>query len=377
MSEPIDILSNVSCTLNGRNFLEMCSEIYIVEDMSSAFPRAICRFQDPRAETQEISSGDQFTCTIQPKNGPPLSVKHLVHSAKPQFDDGGKRLHGMVCTVDEDFSKFLKRTTKAFDKKNTDDAIKEVYKDVGGSKKCEVSSGFKQASFTLPSLMPYEAIRKCGELSGTGSKGFFFCTHKDGGTANFKTMKDMASKGPKKKFTYNSAGSADPNTLGDPSVVFDLQYEGSPLSAQKQTNAQGLNFNPQYGKFEKNDKAGKGLSTPGLGVKAEEAKVGFPVINNIEQAKNDKRQSDRDQQNLNEYTSKLKILVPIATDIHVGDVIEIDSGSSTYFSDASPSNSASGKWLVVSLMHTVYLGGKDDAPGHTGRTLMHCVGKIS
>lgn len=377
MSEPIDILNSLSCSLNGRDCLEMLSEIHVFEDMTSAFPRSIVAFQDPRFEAQESLSGNPLNITIQPKNGPALDVKHQVHSVKPKFHDGGKRISGFVCGVDEDYSKFLtSRTTKAFDKKNTDEAIKEVYSEAGGKKKCEVSPGFKQASFTLPTLTPYEAIRKCGDLSGAGSKGFFFCTHKDGGSANFKTMKDMTRKGPKRSFKYNAAGSADPSTLNDPSVIFDLEYEGSPISAQKQTNAQGQRFNPQFGKFDRNDKASQGLSTPGLGVKAETAKVGFPTINTIEQDK-EKRQIDRDKQNLNEYTAKLKILVPIATDLHVGDVIQVDSGSATYFSDANPQNSASGKWLIVSLMHTVHLGGKEDAPGHTGRTLMHCVGKIS
>lgn len=379
--QPIDILQSLSATVNGRDVLQLASAITIAEDINSTFPKSVIHVgRDSRYEMQEMLAGNKVQITAQPKNGPALTVSHVVHSAKPSMDDAGKGLSGIINGVDEDYTKFItKRVTKAWDKKNTDDVIKEIYKEVGGSKKVNVTSGFKQASFTSPTLMPKQAIDKAGSLSQAGDegKGFFFNTHENGGTANFKTMKDMASKGPKRKFTYNAAGSADPNTMGDPSVIFDIHYEGSSISTQKQIEAQGQRFNPQFGKFANNDTASKGLSSPGLGVdSAGKPKVGFPTINTIEQDK-EKRHVDRDQQNLNKYTAKLKLLVPIATDLHAGDVIEVNSGSATYFSDANPDNAASGKWLIVSLIHHIETGGKTNTPNHTGRTLLHCVGKIS
>jgi hypothetical protein len=378
MSDPVDILKNLSVTVKGRDVLELASRIIIAEDINSTFPRCMVEIgKDSRYEMQEALAGEEMSVTIQPQNGPSLQCKYTVHSAKPGLNEDGKGLSGFISGVDEDYSKFIgNRVTKAWDKKNTDDVIKEIHKEIGSQKKIDVSSGFKQASFTSPSLMPMKAIEKAGALSGVESRGFYYNTHRDGGSSNFKTMKDLASQGPKRQFVYNGAGSADMSTLADPSVIFDLQYQGSSISTQKQTKAQGQRYNPQFGKFDKNDKAGSGLSTPGLGVKEAEAKVGFPVINSPEQDK-EKRHIDRDKQNLNEYTSKLKILVPIATDIHVGDVIDVKSGSATYFSDASPENSATGKWLVVSLIHNIDPGGREDTPGHTGRTLLHCVGKIS
>lgn len=379
MSDPIDVLKGLTATVKGRDVLQLASKIIVAEDMSSTFPRCVVEIgKDSRYEMQEALSGEDMEISIQPQNGPALQCKYKVHSAKPALNDDAKGLSGYINGVDEDYSKCISnRVTTSFDKKNTDDAIKEVHeKHIGSSKKIEVSSGFKQASFTLPTLMPLKAIEKCGDLSGSGSKGFYFNTHRDGGTSNFKTIKDMASKGPKRQFVYNGAGSADMNTLGDPSTIFDLQYQGSSISNQKQTKAQGQRFNPQFGKFANNDQASSGLSTPGLGVKEADAKVGRPIVNSPEQDK-EKRLIDSDQQNLNEYSSKLTVLVPIATDIHVGDVIDIKSGSATYFSDASPENSASGKWLVVKLMHIVDPGGRESNPGHTGRTLLHCVGKIS
>lgn len=378
MSNPIDVLQNVSATLNGRDVLQLASRIIIAEDMNSTFQRSMIEIaRDSRYEMQEALAGHPIVINIQPQNGPALQVKHFVHIAKPSVHEGGKGLQGFISGIDEDYDKFIsKRVTKAWDKKNTDDVIKEIHKEVGSNKKIEVSSGMKQASFTSPTLMPKQAIDKAGSLSGAGSRGFYFNTHRNGGTSNFKTMKDLAGQGPKRTFVFNAAGSADPNTLNDPSVIFDLHYQGSSISTQKQTKAQGQRFNPQFGKFANNDPAGQGLSTPGLGVQPVEAKVGFPVINSIEQDK-EKRHIDRDQQSLNDYTSKLKLLVPIATDLHVGDVIQVNSGSATYFSDANPDNAASGKWLIVSLIHNIDLGGREDTPGHTGRTLLHCVGKIS
>ena len=377
MSEPIDILKSIKATLNGRDLLPMAKRIIVVEDMNNAFPRSMIEIgNDSGYELQEALAENPIDISIQPQNGPALNVKHVVHSAKPQIRTTGRGLQGIISGVDDDYGKFItKRVTKAWKQKNTDDVIKEIYKETGGSKKIDVSSGFKQASFTSPSLMPMKAIEKAGSLSGAQSQGFFFNTHRDGGTANFKTMKDLTKQGPKRNFVYKATGSADSSSLGDPSIIFDLQYQGSPISTQKQTKAQGQRYNPQFGKVVNNSKAGEGLSSPGLGVKAADAKVGFPTINSIEQEK-EKRHEDRDQQNLNEYTAKLKILVPIATDLHVGDVINVKSGSATMFSDASPENSASGKWLIVSMMHTIETGGNENAPSHTGRTLIHCVGKL-
>lgn len=377
MSEPIDVLRSVRATLNGRDVLELANRIVIAEDINSTFLRSSIHIaRDSRYEMQEAIAGNKVQITIQPQNGPALKVEHVVHKAKPSLHEGAKGLMGTIDGVDEDYTNYItKRITKAWDKKNTDEIIKEIHSEVGSKKKIEVSSGFKQASFTSPSLMPMKAIEKAGSLSGSGSKGFYYQTHKDGGTTNFKTLKDLASQGPKRRFVYRGAGSADPNSLGDPSTIFDLQYEGSSISTQKQTQAQGKRYNPQFGKFANNDAAGQGLSSPGLGVSSQSANVAFPTINTIEQDR-ENRHVDRDKQNLNDYTAKLKVLVPICTDVHVGDVIEIKSGSATYFSDANPENSASGKWLVVSLLHNIDLGGREDTPGHTGRTLMHCIGKL-
>jgi hypothetical protein len=380
MSEPVDVLKNVTATVNGRDVVQLASRIIVAEDINSSFVRSSIEVaRDSRYEMQEALAGNQVQINIQPQNGPSLTASHVVHSAKPSLHKTAKGLTGSIVCIDEDYGKCFisKRVTKAWDKTNTDKAIKEIHEEVGSKKKLEISPGFKQASFTSPSLMPMKAIEKAGGLSGAQSKGFYYQTHKDGGSAYFKTMDDLSKQGPKKQFVYKGAGSADMGSLGDASTIFDIHYEGSSVSTQKQTEAQGQRFNPQFGKFANNDAASRGLSTPGLGVDSKQAaKVGFPVVNSPEQDK-EKRHIDRDQQNLNKYTAKLQLLVPIATDIHAGDVIEVKSGSATYFSDANPDNAASGKWLVVSLMHSVEIGGRGETPGHTGRTILHCVGKIS
>ena len=380
MSEPIDVLKNISATLNGRDIVHMSNRIIIAEDMNSSMTRSLIEVgRDSRYEMQEALAGNPLKITVQPQNGPSLTCNHVVLSAKPQMHSTAKGLQGIINGVDEDYKNMInKRITKGWKQKNTDAVIKEVHQEMGSKKKIEVSPGFKQATFTSPTLMPKQVIDKAGSLSQAGEKGkgWYYTTNKDGGTAYFKTLKDLSSQGPKRTFNFRATGASDPNTLGDPTVVFDLQYEGSSVSNQKQTEAQGQRYNPQYGKTEKNDASGRGLSTPGLGVQSEKAMVGFPVINSIEQNK-ENRHIDRDQQNLNDYSSKLKILVPIATDLHVGDVIQVNSGSATYFSDASPNNAASGKWMIVSLIHNIDLGGTEETPGHTGRTLLHCIGKIS
>lgn len=380
MSEPVDVLKNVSATLNGVDVFQIASKIIIAEDMTSTLPRCMIEVgRDSQYKIQEALAGNPININVQPQNGPALQCKYVVHSAKPSLHQTGKGLEGAILGVDEDYTKLIgERIKGGWKQTNTDSAIQDIHKKMGSNKKIEVSQG-KQASFTSPNLMPQQAMIKAASLSRSGEDGhaFHYYTHKDGGTAYMKTLKDLTKQGPKATYNYKGTGAADPNSLGDPTVIFELHYEGSSVSNQKTTNAQGQRFNPQYNKFEKNDKAGQGLSTPGLGVKAADAKVAYPVVNSIEQEEKEKRHVDRDQQNLNKYSSKLKILVPIATNIHVGDVIQVNSGSATYFSDANPNNAASGKWLVTSLMHVIHPGGNEKTAGHTGRTLLHCIGKIS
>lgn len=379
MSEPVDVLKSVTATLNGSDVFQISSKIIVVEDMTSTIPRCMIEFgRDSQYKVQEAQAGDSINIKVQPQNGPALDCKYVVHSVKPSMHATGKGLQGALLGVEPDYTELISSRFKGgFKQKNTDDAIKEIHNKMGSKKKIEVSKG-KQATFTSPNLMSQQAMIKAASLSGAGEDGhaFHYYTNKDGGTAYLKNLKDLTKGGVKATYNYKGTGAADTNSLGDPSVIFELHYQGSSISNQKQTNAQGQRFNPQYGKFEKTDKAGQGLSSPGLGVKAADAKVGFPVINSIEQDK-EKRHTDRDQQNLNKYSSKLQILVPIATNIHIGDVIQVNSGSSTYFSDANPDNAASGKWLVTSLMHVIYPGGNETTAGHTGRTLLHCIGKIS
>lgn len=375
---PIDKV-DLQCTLNGRPLVELCSRITVAESIHSTFPTTSIEIpHDGRYEMQEALAGQKLNVSIRGSSGSALTVDHVVHSAKPGLHPAGRALTGIINGVSPDYPNAVKeRFTKGWYQKNTDDMIKEVHKEGLKSKyPIEVSSGFKQASMTSPSLLPLKAIEKAHSLSGAGSKAFYFQTNQNGGKAHCKTLKDLSKQGPKKSFTYRSNAAADPNSIYDGSTVYDAHYEGSPVSAQKQTEAQGLNYNPSYGKVNQNDKSGQGLSSPGLGVKSEQAKVGHPVINTIEQDK-EKRHFDRDQQGLNEYTAKLKLLVPIQTDLHAGDVISFNSGSATMFSDASPDNAASGKWLVASVVHTVETGGKEGTPHHTGRTLIHCIGKLS
>lgn len=377
-NDPADKV-DISATLNGRDVLQIASAITISEDINSTFPRSTIHVaRDSRYEMQEALAGHPINITLKSQNGPSLDVKHVVHSAKPQLHETGKGLSGVIDGVHEDFPKYIQqRTTKSWKDKNTDEAIKEIHKEVGAKSKLEVTSGMKKASFTSPSLMPRQAIEKAQGLSGLGSKGAFFVTHENGGKAHAKTFDDMTKKGPKRKFTYSSTGAANPNSIYDPNNVFDLQYEGSPVTTQKQTEAQGQRYNPSHGKIAQNDKPDKAMSTAGLGVQSAKGKSAFPTVNTVEQDK-EKRHIDRDKQDLNKNTAKLKLLVPLATDIHAGDIIEVNSGSATYFnSGGNPDNAASGKWLVVSLVHHTELGGKEGTPHHTGRTILHCIGKTS
>lgn len=376
-NDPIDKV-DLQVSLNGRPLVEVASRITIAESIHSTFPTTSVEIPHDNYEMQEALAGQKLNVSVRGSSGAALTVDHVIHSAKPGFKESGKSLSGVISGVSPDYPNAVKeRVTKGWSKKNTDDIIKEVHKEGLKSKyPIEVSSGFKQASMTSPSLLPLKAIEKAHGLSGAGSKAFYYQTNQDGGKAHAKTLKDLTKQGPKKTFTYKTNAAADPNSIYDGSTVYDAHYEGSPVSAQKQTQAQGMNYNPSHGKVNKNEKAGQGLSSAGLGVQSGQANTAYPVINTVEQDK-EKRQYDRDQQSLNDYTAKLKLLVPIQTDLHAGDVISFNSGSATMFSDASPDNAASGKWLVASVIHTVETGGKDGTPHHTGRTLIHCIGKIS
>lgn len=372
---PAEGINSIKATLNGRPVLELCTRIIIAEDMNSVFPRcSLVVARDPRFEMQEMLSGQPVKITIQPSQGPTLNIDHVVHSAKPNAHKGGKGLSGIIDSVSPDYPNVLQnRIKKSWSKKNADSIIKEIHEEFS-KYPIEVSKGFKQTSMNGMSLLPLQTITKAGDLSGAGSKGFYFQTNEEGGKAKFLTLEDMTKKGPKMKFTYNTAASADASTLFSQTFVYDLEYQASSISNLKQTKAQSRAYVPSFVKTDKTDKAGSGSSIPGLGVKATDATSAYPILNTIEQDK-EKRMVDTDQQNLNDYTSKLKLLVNICTQLHVGDVIEVDSGSATYFSDASPKNAASGKWLITALMHSIEPGGGPSGI-NLGRTLIHCIGKI-
>jgi len=372
---PADALQSIEVTLSGRPILELCSTIVVSEDMHSHFPKCAAFIgRDSHYELQECKAGDKFTVKIQPSGGPAIEANHVVQKVHPFLHEGGKGMYGAINGVSPDYAKVLdSRVKKSWAKTNTDDIIKQTHQDFS-SYPIEVSKGFKQASMNGMSLLPMQIIKKAGSLSGTGSKGFYFQTHENGGKAHFKTMEDMTKKDAKAKFVFNAAASADQASIVDNNKIYDLHYQGSSISNKKQTEAQGENYNPSFGKQSKNDKAGQGSQIPGLGINSSPAQVAFPVVNSPEQEK-EKRMVDRDQQNLNDYTSRLKILVNMRSDLHVGDVIEVQTGSATNFSDASPDNSASGKWLITALMHVAEPGGGPSAT-HIGRSIIHCVGKI-
>lgn len=372
---PAEGLRKITATLNGRPILELCTRIIIAEDMTSVFPRcSIVVSRDPRFEMQEMLAGQPVKINIQPSQGPELKIDHIVHSAKPNVHKGGKGLSGVIDTVCPDFQNVLQnRVKKSWTKKNVDAIIKEIHEEFS-SYPIEVTKGFKQTSMNGMSLLPLQTITKAGQLSGAGSKGFYFQTNEQSGKAKFLTLEDMASKKPKMKFTYNTAASADASTIFSQTFIYDIEYQGSSVSTLKETKAQSKSYVPSFVKTGKTDQSGSGSTIPGLGVKATPSVSSFPILNTIEQDK-EKRMVDTDQQGLNDYTSKLKILVNICTQLHVGDVIEVESGSATYFSDANPKNAVSGKWLITAIMHSIEPGGGPSGI-NLGRTLIHCIGKI-
>lgn len=372
-----DTLQSCTATMNGRDVLQLCSRIVVAEDMHSTFPRsAIYISNDSHYEMQEALAGQPISISVQPKSGPALTVSHVVHSAKPSMRETGKGLRGAIFGVSEDFKKSIQtRIKKSWSKTNVDSIIKEATKDF--KFKTEVTPGLKQASMNGMSQLPLQVVEKAGKLSGAGSdgRGFLFQTHEAGGKTHFRTLKDMTSKGPKATFNYNAAASSSQDSPADDSVIYDLHYEGSSIATAKQTEAQGQRYNPSYSKTGKNDRSSQGSTTPGLGAQGGSATVAYPTVNTVEQDK-EKRQVDREQQNLNKYSAKLKILTNLQSGLHVGDVIQVNSGSATHFDDSSPTNSASGKWLITAIMHSIEPGGGPSA-GHTGRSVIHCIGKIS
>lgn len=374
---PADALQSVTATINGRPVEQLCHSIYIAEDMYNTFPKSsLVIARDPRFEMQEMLAGQTVEINAKPQTGSALKVSHVVFNAQPQIAQGARGMQGVINGTSPDFQGAIQsRVTKSWKQKNTDEVIKEIHSEVLKSKlPIEVSKGFKQASFTSPSLMPMQAMDKAHSLSGAGSRAFYFQTHENGGKAHCKTLKDLTSKGPKMKLTYNAAAAANEASPGDNTIIYDLQYTGSNAATVKQTQAQGQRYNPSFGQGGVNDKSGQGNQTPGLGVKSSAAKVAFPVVNTIEQDK-EKRQIDRDEQNLNNLTASIKILTNLQTDLHAGDVIEVKSGSATYFSDGSPENAASGKWLITAIMHCITMGGGETAT-NTGRSVIHCIGKL-
>lgn len=376
-NSPGDNLKDLKVTLNGRPVLELASKIIITEDMNNIFPRsAIFIGRDSRYEMQEALAGQKIKIEVKPQSGPTLSIDHVVYSAKPGSHTGGKGLIGVISGVIPEYTKSIQgRIKKSWSKKNADDIIKEIHKEISGLP-IEVTNGFKSTSMNGMNLMPMQVIKKAHGLSGAGSNAFYFFTHEGQGKAKCKTLKDMASQKPKAKLYYDSSASAKPESEGAQDRIYDLQYEGTTVSDAKQKQGQGQNYTPSYSKNANNDPASTGQNTPGLGMSTDSAasRVAHPVINTIEQAK-EKRQIDRDQQNLNDLSAKLRILTNLRSDLHPGDVIEVESGSATYFSDNAPTNSSSGKWLIATIMHSIDPGG-GPAAGHTGRSLIHCVGKI-
>jgi hypothetical protein len=348
----------------------------VCEDINTTVPRCAAFVgRDPRYELQECKAGDEIKVSIQPSTGPSVEVSHVVHKVQPFLHHGGKGLWGTINGVSPDFPKVVgQRIKKSWSQTNTDSIIKQIHQQFS-KYPIEVSSGFKQASMNGMSLLPMQVIKKAGSLSGASSRGFYFQTQESGGKAYYKTLKDLTNADAKVKFTYNAAASKDESSIIDNNKIYDLHYEGSSVTNLKQTEAQGAHYNPSFNKTGKNDKAGQGSQIPGLGVSSSPAQVAFPIINTPEQDK-EKRMYDRDKQNLNDYTSKLRILTNLRSDLHAGDVIEVKTGSATYFSDASPENSASGKWLITAIMHVAEPGGGPSAT-HLGRSVIHCIGKIS
>jgi hypothetical protein len=378
-SYPIDKV-DLTCSVNGRSLLELTGTVCIVEDIHSTWPRSSIHIaNDPRHETQYFKAGDQISINVTPQSGTALKVGHVVHNSNMKLKPAGRAHAGVISGVSPDLEKAVtERFTKGYGSggQNIDKHAQDIHKEVLKSKfPLETGEGMKKASAVYSTLMPTEALKKAGRLTGTGAPAFYYQTNENGGKAHFKTLNDLTKKGPKRTFKVNSTAASNPNSLYDATTVYDHEYNSSPITTKKQTEAQAKTYVPEYGKTANTQKSGQGLSSPGLGVNSAEAKAAMPITNTKEQ-QDQKRYEDATQQDLNPYTATLKLLVAIATDLHAGDIIQFDSGSSTYFDDASPNNSASGKWMIASLMHTIETGGKSGTPYHTGRTLLHCVGPI-
>lgn len=378
-SYPIDKV-DLTVQVSGRNLVELTGTVCIVEDIHSSWPRSSIHIaNDPRHETQYFKAGDDISINVTPQSGNPLKVGHVVHDANMSQQASAKAHRGVISGVVKDLGEAAAgRFTKGYGAggQNIDKHVEDMHKEVLKSKvPFEAGKGMKKASAVYPTMMFKEATGKASDLNGTGYKAFYYQTHQNGGKAHFKTMKDMTSGGPKASFKVNATAATNPNSIYDPSTVYDHEYRTSRITAKKQTQTQTNTYVPEHGKTAKTEKSGQGLSSPGLGITAGEAKSAFPITNTKEQ-QDQKRFEDASKQDENPYTATLKLLVPIATHLHAGDVIDFSSGSSTYFDDASPNNSASGKWLITSLMHTIETGGKTGTPYHTGRTLLHCIGPI-
>lgn len=378
-SYPIDKV-DLQCSINGRSLLELTGTVCISEDIHSTWPRSSIHIaNDPRHETQYFKAGDQLSIGVTAQTGPSLKVGHVVHSADIRLKPAGRAHAGVINGVSPDISNASsQRFTKGYGGggQNIDKHAQDIHREAIKSKyPLETSPGMKKASAVYSTLMPKEALKKASALNGTGSKAFYFQTHENGGKAHFKTLKDMAGKSPKMSYKVVSTGAADPSSIYDPSRVFDHVYKTSRVTDQKQTKAQTNTYVPEYGKTAKTTKSDQGLSTSGLGVNSVDAKVGMPITNTKEQ-QDQKRYEDATQQDLNPYTATLKLLVPIATHLHAGDIIDFKPGSGSYFDDASPDGASTGKWMITSLMHTIETGGKSGTPYHTGRTVLHCIGPI-
>lgn len=376
---PIDKV-DVTCSVNGRSLLELTGTICIAEDIQSTWPRSSIHIaNDPRHETQYFKAGDQISINVTPQNGTPLKVGHVVHNANIRQKPAGRAHAGVISGVSPDLEKAVtERFVKGYGSggQNVDKHAQDIHKEALKSKyPLEVGQGMKKASAVYPTLMPKEALKKAARLNGTGSPAFYYQTNENGGKAHFKTLKDLASKGPKARFKVNSTGAADPNSILDQSNVYDHEYQTARLGEKKYTESQTKSYVPEHGKVANTQKSAAGSSAPGLGINSGEAKGAFPITNTKEQ-KDQQRYDDSKQQEQNPYPATLKLLVNISTHLHAGDIIDFDSGSGSYFDNANPNNSATGKWMITSLLHTVETGGKAGTPYHTGRTLLHCIGPI-
>lgn len=380
-SYPIDKV-DLTCSINGRSLTELVGTVCVAEDIHSTWPRCSIHIaNDPRHETQYFKAEDKCSITVSPQNGTPLKVDQVVYNANMRLKAAARSHAGVINTSAADLKNAAtQRHTRGYagGGQNVDKHAQDIHKDTLKSKlPLEVGQGMKKASVVYPSVMPREAFKIAGEHNGTGSPAFYYQTNENGGKAHFKTLKDLASKGPKASFKVKATGAADPNSIYDPTVVYDHEYSSTRLvDAAKSQQTQAKTYVPEYGKTANTSKSSEGLSKPGLGINSGEAKTAMPITNTKEQ-QDQKRFEDATKQQQNPYTATLKVLVNIATHLHAGDIINFDSGSGSYFDNASPNNSATGKWMITSLLHTVETGGKTGTPYHTGRTLLHCIGPIT